>query len=143
LHRAAVAAIREWLAKGWPAYVGRKPGPEDYLFPRPDGGPCRPKSARELRAGLVRAELPTEVEGRPFEFKDLRATFATALEEAGVDPRIVKRLMGHRPVGVTEKHYTKREMRTMAAAVELIELEWEEGLPAFPRADHGARKGAP
>src|SRR5262249_52639441 len=69
LHRAAVAAIREWLTEGWPAYVGRKPGPEDYLFPRPDGKPCRPKSARELRADLMQVELPTELEGRPFEFK--------------------------------------------------------------------------
>lgn len=76
LHRAAVAAIREWLTEGWPAYVGRQPGPEDYLFPRPDGEPCRPKSARELREDLLRAGLPAELDGRPFEFKDLRATFA-------------------------------------------------------------------
>ena len=131
LHRAAVAAIREWLTEGWPSYVGRQPGPEDYLFPRPDGQPSRPKSARELRDDLERAGLPTELDGRPFEFKDFRATFATTLEEAGAGEKIIKRLMGHKPVGVTEMHYTKRELRTMEATVALIELEWEGGLPPF------------
>ena len=142
LHRAAVAAIREWLTEGWPAYVGRQPGPEDYLFPRPDGQPCRPKSATELRADLVRAGLPVEHDGRAFVFKDARATFATVLEEAGVDQRVIKRLMGHRPVGVTETHYTKRELRTMAAAVELIDLEWEGGHPPFRAVGHDARRAA-
>ncbi len=142
LHQAAVAAIREWLTDGWPAYVGRQPGPEDYLFPRPDGQPSRPKSARELRGDLERAGLPTQLDGRPFEFKDFRATFATALEEAGVGEKIIKRLMGHKPVGVTETHYTRRGLRTMEAAVALIELEWEGGLPPFRAVSDDAHEAA-
>jgi hypothetical protein len=65
LHRAAVAAIREWLIEGWPAYVGRQPGPDDYLFPRPDGKPCRPKSARELGEDLERGDGPRSLMGGP------------------------------------------------------------------------------
>jgi hypothetical protein len=126
LHRAAIAALREWTTCCRARTASR----------------AGPKSARDLREDLLWAGLPTERDGRPFEFKDLRATFATSLEEAGVDVRIIKRLMGHRPVGVTETHYTKREMRAMAAAVELIEIEWEAGLPPFRPTGDDAGKAA-
>lgn len=139
LHRAAVAAIREGLTEGWPAYVGRKPGPEDSTCSRaPTASRAGPR-ARELRDDLLRAGLPTERDERPFELKGLRAAFATALEEAGDDERIIERLMGHRPVGVTEAHYTKREMGAMSAAVELIDIAWEAGLPPFLAIGHDAQ----
>ena len=124
VHRAAVAAIREWLDAGYAMLVGRQPGPTDYLFPRPDGQPSRPRSAEFIRDDLKAAGLPDVCDGKPVEFKATRSTFATWLDEAGVDERVRKRLMGHVATDVTEKHYTARELATLAVAVETIDLAW-------------------
>jgi hypothetical protein len=64
---------------------------------------------------------------RAIDFKATRSPFATWLDEAGVDERVRKRLMGHRASDVTERHYTKRELERLAEAVAMIGLEWRPG----------------
>ena len=124
----AAAAVEEWIAVGLPRLLGRQPRPEDYLFPRADGRPSRPRSAEQLRADLRAAGLPDNVDGRPIEFKSFRSSFLTWLDEAGVDERVRKRLAGHRASDVTEHHYTVRELAQLGAAVDLIALRWTRGL---------------
>jgi integrase len=77
-----------------------------------------------VRADLLAARLPETHDGRPVDFKATRSTFATMLDDAGVDERIRKRLMGHRSGDVTETHYTPRSLAQLAAAVATIGLEW-------------------
>jgi integrase len=127
VHAAADAAISEWLAEGWERLVGRPPRPDDYLFPRPDGQPSRPRSAELLREDLRAAGLPDAHDGRAIELKASRSSFLTWLDEAGVDERIRKRLAGHRATDVTERHYTHRELQQLAAAVDKIPLTWTAG----------------
>ena len=128
VHPCAAAAIDEWLEVGWPRLVGRRPGPMDYLFPRANGLPSRPRSAEELRADLRLAGLPDELDSRPVAHKDARSSFLTWLDEAGVDARVRKRLAGHRSGDVTEHHYTVRELARLAEAVATIPLRWTRGL---------------
>jgi integrase len=130
LHRCADAAIGEWLAVGWPALVGRQPTDDDYLFPRPDGQPARPRSAELLRADLEACGLPSTIDGRPVEFKATRSSFATWLDDAGVDKAVRKRLMGHVVSDVTDGRYTRREIERLAEAVERIGLDWPALIPA-------------
>lgn len=124
VHPAAVAALREWLETGWSIWTCRRPTPLDYVFPGEDGGPSRPRSAETLRADLVHVGLADQIDGKPVEFKSLRATFATALDEAGVDENIRRRLLGHGGRSVTERHYTRRELAQLSAAVARIGLVW-------------------
>ncbi len=128
LHACAEAAIAEWLAVGWPQLVGRAPCPADFLFPRPDGKPSRPRSAEQIREDLRAAGLPDTVDALPVEFKASRSSFLTWLDEMGVDERVRKRLAGHRALDVTERHYTVRELEQLAAAVATIPLRWTAGL---------------
>jgi len=130
-HPAALAAVREWFAAGWPMLVGRVPAPGDYLFPAPDGGPARPRSAELLRADLEAAGLPIAIRGVPVEFKATRSSFATWLSNAGVPDPIRKRLMGHRAKDVTERHYTVRDLSALADAVAKIPLAWSAGIVPF------------
>lgn len=134
LHPAAVAALREWMAEGWPALVGRAPGPADYLFPGEKGGPCRPKSAAQLRADLAAVGLPVEIDGAPVEFKATRSSFATWLDERDVPQPKIKRLMGHTALDVTQRHYTARDLEQLAAAVLVIPLVWTPGTGTRPPA---------
>lgn len=129
LHPAAVAALREWLETGWALWTCRAPGTLDYVFPGEDGNPSRPRSAENLRADLVHVGLAAEIDGLPVEFKSLRATFATALDEAGVDENVRRRLLGHGGRTVTERHYTRRELAQLSAAVAHIGLVWPAHRP--------------
>ena len=63
LHRAAEDGLREWLEVGWAALVGRRPTPEDFLLPRPDGQPSRPRVADQIREDLRAAGLPDTADG--------------------------------------------------------------------------------
>jgi integrase len=128
LHPCADSAIAEWVSVGLPRLLGRDVRPGDYLFPRPDGAPSRPRSAEQLRADLRAAGLPDHVDGEPVGIKSARSSFLTWLDELGVDERVRKRLAGHRPNDVTEAHYTKRELEQLAAAVGKIPLVWTRGV---------------
>ena len=132
LHACANAAIGEWLRDGWPVLVGRQAGPDDYLFPRPDGQATRPRSAEFLRADLKACGLPTGIDGRPVDFKAARSSFATWLNDAGVEKLVRKRLMGHVVTDVTERHYTARELAQLAEAVDRIALDWPLGAGTLP-----------
>lgn len=124
VHAAAVAAIEEWLTTGWPALVNRRPGPDDLLFPNPEGGGARPRSAEHIREDLRAVGLSDELDGQPIEFKHTRSSFASWLEANDVSEATRKRLMGHVARDVTQKHYTARDMERLAAAVATIELNW-------------------
>jgi integrase len=130
LHLCALEAVNEWIEVGLPRLLGRHPRPDDWLFPRADGGPSRPKSAARLREDLRAAGQPDVVDGRPAEFKTFRSSCFTWLDELGVDERVRKKIAGHRAMDVTEAHYTVRELEQLAAALQKIPLRWTRGIGA-------------
>ena len=106
LHPQTQRALRAWYAVGWPQHVGRRPAPDDYLFPNAQGEAHRPASAELLRRDLESAGLPTSFVGRhPFTFHALRRTFATMLSDAFVSSDIRDALLGHVEGKTAEKFY--------------------------------------
>ena len=59
--------------------------------------------------------LPFNQEHRPH---DPRNTFVTRMKKAGVDPLVVKRLVGHKINDVTEKVYTYRDLDWLREDIE-------------------------
>ncbi len=125
----AAKSLRAWKAKGWVEYVGRHPQPTDPVFPGERGetiGASR-HSARQMRADLVAAECPTTYAGLDIDFHACRRSFSTWLDANGVSETIVKRIMGHAPQGVTQRHYTAGNLEAMRRAVETIKLNLTTG----------------
>ena len=63
----------------------------------------------------VMEALPFKQEHRPH---DPRNTFVTRMKKAGVDPLVVKRLVGHKINDVTEKVYTYRDLDWLREDIE-------------------------
>lgn len=63
----------------------------------------------------VMEALPFSQEHRPH---DPRNTFVTRMKKAGVDPLVVKRLVGHKINDVTEKVYTYRDLDWLREDIE-------------------------
>jgi intergrase/recombinase len=55
------------------------------------------------------------VNGEPFEFNDLRHSFATWLASAGVPKETRDRLMGRAAASVGERHYTATDVQLLQA----------------------------
>ena len=49
VHPTLAAILAEWKLEGWPAMLGRKPGPDDLVVPTPPPGKCGKRPAGELR----------------------------------------------------------------------------------------------
>lgn len=128
LNKAAAAALRDWLAFGWEAWVGLPPEPNKPLFPDALGAFSRPRMAEYLREDLETAEQPTADEtGRAYDFRALRRTFSTELARAGVHREIRERLMGQRSDSVNSEHYTGAVPHELAEAVERLPFWWRAG----------------
>ena len=74
----------------------------DYVFPGrgADGHFCDPESQIAKVLDMAKIE--------PFTSHSLRRTFATAADALGYDLNEVQRLLNHKPVTVTEKHYIQK-----------------------------------
>lgn len=125
LHAAAVAALRAWLDLGWEDLVGQLSKPDDPLFPRDDGGFARPPSAAFFRADLVSVGLSDKRAGTNLCFHDARGCGATWLVNANVESALVRRFLGHAPVGAAELRYFKGDLlAALGEAQKKIGLVW-------------------
>jgi integrase len=125
LHPAAHAAVSAWLEQGWEEFVGRPPTPEDPVFPRFDGEHARPDSAEEFRNALKTCELPDEIDGKALHFHDARGCVATWLKNAHVSDSLIRRFLGHAPVGAAEDKYFKGSLLVpLVEAHKSIPLTW-------------------
>lgn len=72
-----------------------------FVIRQEDGSPIRPDSmSQKWRRFLDEYKLP------PIRFHDLRHSNATALIQAGVNPRVVQQRLGHSDVNITLNTYT-------------------------------------
>ena len=121
LHAAALAALGEWRGP-CAVFMGRdKVADDDPIFPgMRRRGHARPDSARLLREDLEAVGVPSP----KITMHATRRSFLTWLADLGVSREIRERLAGHRPSGVTELHYTARELDQLRGAVDMIGLTW-------------------
>jgi integrase len=123
LQTLAVEVLRWWLDVGWVRWVGRRPTPEDFLFPNDKGKPRRPRSAEQLRTALRRAGRPDTYEGHNITMHALRRSFSTALQSFPQVATVKHDLMGHSGKGADQRHYVAVSMRVKQEAVESIRLD--------------------
>jgi integrase len=121
-HPVLATLIIEWIADGWELWtgLGRGPMPDDWLLPRMDGQPWRPRSADVLRRHLAKLGIRAQVGAS--EFKALRAWFATELEATGASENVRKRLMGHCAISTAAQFYTAEQRDLDRQAVERIRI---------------------
>jgi len=102
--------------------LGRGVGGADRVFLSPEGQPHREDTTNARRvfrrlldaAGIERIDAL----GRRLDIHALRGTCATRLARNGVGMAITQRLLGHKTVEMTAKHYTRLEVEDVREAIE-------------------------
>ena len=114
--------------------------PNQYLFPQPRGGLMTKTVMRRMWHSFVLAMNETEAEliGKkrlpklkeqlpPMQLYDLRHTYCTDLERAGVPINVAAKLMGHSSVKVTERIYTHTGEDMLQRAGSQLSVFWGDG----------------
>ena len=91
--------LREELAAH---LAGRRPEPEEFVFPSTTGGPLHHKDfyRRQFKPALVAAGLPERMR-----FHDLRHTCASLCIALGAHPKAIQERLGHSSITVTLDRY--------------------------------------
>jgi integrase len=106
-------ALREWQQIA-------PPNPTGLVWPRPDGLPRSAKSDRDEWVALQDAAQVAHVEhqqGRRYTGHETRHSAATLLLALGVDPEIIKRILGHATI-LTTRGYQHADIEMMRTAIE-------------------------
>lgn len=121
LQKQCQEVLKWWVTKGWRFMVGRDPQKTDAVFPNLHGHFCMSLAACNLRDELEAAGVGNKFEGKwNITNHATRRTYATMLDAAGVQESLIKALLGHKAVGVTDKHYIARHVERFRAAVNSI-----------------------
>lgn len=89
------------------------------VFKRVDWGPRRPKDDREAWKRLQEDAGVAKPDGTPYVLHEARHTTATLLLAAGVDPEVIKAIMGHSDI-VTTRGYQHASQAMARAALEKV-----------------------
>ena len=104
-----------------------RPGPDDWVFPLPDGSPYPPDKLSRDWGNVVRdRKLPRVM------FHALRHSHASALIAAGLDIVTVSKRLGHGSPAITLGVYAHLFNRTDAAAAQAIERAFGSNLGPIP-----------
>ena len=117
VHASLKEHLDEWLADGWKKHVGRKPQPNDFLFPDASGAAFREERCDEFLADVAASGCETRVKGVLLDIYSLRHTFATAARRAGISSDARDRLLGHRPRDTKAMHYEDEDLPVLAAEI--------------------------
>lgn len=120
MHPQLVELLRWWHDEGWELFCCKAPKMSDFVLPDEKGHASRPRSAGCLRADLERIGQEGIVEGRPYQFRHLRTSFATWLRRAGHDIETIGTLLGHAGRSVTAEHYADEDIERLRGVVSVI-----------------------
>lgn len=127
------AALRQWRDEA-PA------SPHGLVWPRPDGRPRDDKDDRTAWWALQDAAGVKHPAGRWYTLHEARHTTATLLLEAGVDPEVIKAIMGHSSITTTRGYQhvsqtlARKALEDVAARLNLT-LPDVAPVPALPGGD--------
>lgn len=93
--------------------------PYGLVWPRPDGRPCPDDVDRAAWYALQEAAGISKADGSPYVLYEARHTAATLLLMAGVDPTVIKEIMGHSDV-VMQRAYLHAPKALLLAALEKV-----------------------
>lgn len=96
--------------------TGLRQNAETLVFDRGDGHPWHPDTFGQAWIDFAKGSGVRRVR-----FHDLRATFASLLIEAGVDPVTVQHFLGHSTLNMTMRVYARATMRAKRAAADRLE----------------------
>ena len=115
--REAVQPIPSDLAADLREFV-ESLSPGSSVFPLPAN-----EGAKMIRVDLEAAGIPYKDDaGRVFDFHALRCMTATLLDQAGVSPRLVQRIMRHSTPGLTDRYTRPRREDVERAALSIPPL---------------------
>ena len=110
--------------------MGRLPRPDDLIFPVDgSGGKMRSPAATY---GLVSA-IRDATRRDDLIFHDLRHTAATRMVQAGVNIRVVQKVVGHSSIRITEKYVHTEDG---FAAQEMSKLSFQTPAQVVPMQGH-------
>ena len=108
-----VVPMHERVLEALQAWKPRKVDPDSHVFPARGGG--RRTTIRSGWRSLCRESGITGLR-----FHDLRASFATSLVERDINLSVIRDLMGHSSVSITERFYAAVKDAAKRAAVESL-----------------------
>ena len=73
----------------------------EYVFLNPETKKPFTTIKTAFRAACRRADI------QDFKFHDLRGTVATRLDEIGISPKVISKILGHSSVRITSRHYIR------------------------------------
>ena len=73
-----------------------------------------------LKSDLKRAGIPYSVDGRDYDFHALRSQYGTDLARANVSPAKAQRLMRHKDIKLTMRHYVRLEIVDLRGEVDKL-----------------------
>jgi len=73
---------------------------------------------KSIKKGFVRARNAAGIED--FQFRDTRRTFSSRLNEQGVDPLIIQRLLRHSSFKISEQVHIQSNLKMMKEAMEKL-----------------------
>ncbi len=126
VHPVLQGALERWEAQGWEVFMGRKPEPTDFIFPRGDGQQRRVSATyKQFKADLAMVGIPAQ---RQYES---RSTFRNLALSAGANEFHLNLITHPKPKRASD-HYTRLEMQWsgMCAAVLAIDPAAWPGSPA-------------
>lgn len=123
VHPVLKRILHAWLSHGWEQDQGRKPTPQDLLFPAPTSSRFREKRGGHFSTQesleLLHADLDA-LGMRRRRFHDMRRTFITLARRRS--PKDHVRWITHAPEEDIIDEYTSPEWETMCAVVSKIEV---------------------
>lgn len=123
--------LREWLTRGWSRLMGRPHAPDDLLVPL-ELDPPKKQARSNPRAGGMRSSHDTETRRLRDQLAlgistdrtthDLRASFVTHAEDAGIAPEVVAKLTHTAKARGAYQRYSRTQWDTLCRELSKLQI---------------------
>lgn len=127
LHDELVQILQAWAREGWELYVGRKPGPDDFIVPNFSS---RSKRPHHTRASAYKA-LMRSAEAAGVKFLGVHATrhtFTTLCRHGGAEKGWLEKIT-HNAKGDMVDRYTQSVWEPLCTVIDCLNLDVRRDLP--------------